>query len=71
MMTRLVEIAETTDRRIAAITAQRGISVEMPVSLPVSSFEDFSSLESWLVQEDNYSNLVRNIILHCLFYQYF
>ena len=58
ILTKLVDITETLDRRVAAITTQRGLSLEMPVNLPVSSQEEFSVLEAWLQDTNNQSNLV-------------
>ena len=58
-LTRLTEYAETMDRRLAAITAQRGVTVEVPVSLPMSSIEDFNSLAQWLIEnKENHANMV-------------
>ena len=59
LLVNLTEIVESLERRLAAITTHRGVDIEVPVTLPVSSLDDFNTLDEWLQESENLSNLVR------------
>lgn len=67
MLRELAEIKEVvneTCRRITAITCQKGLSLDLPVSLPLSSEADFQTLCTWLdADKARTSDLVRIVPL--------
>ncbi len=49
---------EETDRRVAALTTRRGIEVNTPVPLPMSTIDHVTRMEEWLETASNFEKLV-------------
>ena len=58
MLTKIQETVEETDRRVASITVQRGVELNLPAALPLATMEDFDTLEGWLEDPSRFQNLV-------------
>lgn len=60
-MGKIYELANETNRRVSAITVSRGVKLDLPITLPISSDQDFQTLEGWLEFEENLKSLVRQL----------
>lgn len=61
ILTRVVALegmVEENSRKLSAISIQRGVSIQTPFKLPLSTSEDFETASSWLVDEENFNNFV-------------
>lgn len=54
----IMTVVENMDRRLSTICVQRGINIDLPVTLPMANKEHLESLEDWLHDDVNAKNLV-------------
>ena len=66
MLTRLVSleaIANENSRKLSAITAQRGVQVKTPFTMPIATIAELEKANSWLREGDNITNFVSHLII--------
>ena len=56
------EVSES-NRRLGAMTVQRGATLTIPVQLPLKGFNDMEEFDKWLVVDDNLKNMVISFII--------
>ena len=63
----MMEIMGTTARAVAALAAEKGVPLSLPVPLPVMSIQQLKTFEEWLSQGSNTSNFVSKTTLFYMF----
>lgn len=53
----MLETVDTIARGVSALSAEKKVALNLPVTVPVKNFEDFEALNVWL-SKGNTSNFV-------------
>ena len=62
---------DDVDRKLSRISASRGVQLNLPITLPLKTADDFDILDDWLKSESNKTDLVSSIQNYRLKYNQF
>lgn len=52
------EYVQNSDRRLNSLTTQKGITINIPVEIPLKSMANYDVMNNWLENQSNLDNLV-------------